>query len=169
MVTSPGQGDGKSVTAANLALTMAQEPQRRVVLMDCDFRGASVHTLFGIDSHVGLAEVLAGQVPLDDALVHLPELRLTVLPAGGTPQFPTELLGSAMMRRTLDALRSQFDRVLLDAPAALPLADAGTMAPMVDSVLLVVRAGVTLRPALDQTVNAFGEDKIAGIVLNEAQ
>jgi capsular exopolysaccharide synthesis family protein len=168
MVTSPGAGDGKSVTAANLALAMAQEIQRNVVLVDADLRAPSAHVLLGISGTPGLAEVLAGQATLDEALVYVPELHLTLLPAGATPPFPTELLGSNAMRRTLDALRTRFDRIVLDVPAVAPLADAGTVAPMADGVVMVVRAGVTKRPALDQALGAFEPNQVAGIVLNEA-
>lgn len=168
MVTSPGAREGKSVTAANLALTMAQEIHRRIVLVDCDLRGPSVHSLFGLEPSLGLAEVLSGEASLDDALIHLPELRLTVLPAGGSPQFPTELLGSTLMRRTLDALRSRFDRIVLDVPAVMPLADAGTVAPMADGILMVVRAGRTQRPVLDHAIAAFEQNKLVGVVLNDA-
>ena len=167
MVTSPGSGDGKSITAANLALTMAQEFQRRVVLVDADFRGSSVHSLFGLDPAPGLAELLAGEATLDDVLVYLPDHRLTVIPAGRTPQFPTELLGSTAMRRAVDSLRGRFDRVLFDTPAVMPLADTGTFAPMADGVLLVVRAGVTPRPALDRAIAAFDAEKVVGVVLND--
>jgi capsular exopolysaccharide synthesis family protein len=167
MVTSPGVGDGKSITAANLALTMAQEFQRRVVLVDADFRGSSVHALFGLDGAPGLSELLAGEAALDDVMVYLPDHRLTVIPAGRTPHFPTELLGSTAMRRAVDALRGRFDRVLFDTPAVLPLADAGTFAPMADGVLIVVRAGQTQRPALDRAVAAFDEEKVVGVVLND--
>jgi protein-tyrosine kinase len=160
MITSPGGNEGKSITAANLALTMAQEIQRQVVLVDADLRGPSVHALFGID-------VLAGEATLDDALVYLPDYRLTILPAGTTPRFPTELLGSAAMRRTLDTLRARFDRVLLDLPAVMPLADVGAVAPLADGVVMVVRAGATQRPALDQALSALEDSKILGLVLNE--
>jgi capsular exopolysaccharide synthesis family protein len=168
MITSPGGNEGKSVTAANLALTMAQEIQRQVVLVDADLRGPSVHALFGIDTGgPGLSDVLAGEATLDDALVYLPDYRLTVLPAGATPRFPTELLGSAAMRRTLDTLRARFDRVLLDLPAVMPLADVGTVAPLADGVVMVVRAGSTQRPALDQALASLEDSKILGVVLNE--
>ena len=167
MVTSPGIGDGKSITAANLALTMAQEFQRRVVLVDADFRGSSVHSLFGLDGAPGLSELLTGEATLEDVLVYLPDHRLTVVPAGRTPRFPTELLGSSAMRRAVDTLRGRFDRVLFDTPAVLPLADAGTFAPMADGVLMVVRAGATQRPALDRAIAAFDEDKVVGVVLND--
>jgi non-specific protein-tyrosine kinase len=167
MVTSPGAGDGKSITAANLALTMAQEFQRRVVLVDADFRGSSVHALFGLEGTPGLADLLAGEATLDEVMVYMPDLRLTVIPAGRTPHFPTELLGSTAMRRAIDALRGRFDRVLFDTPAVVPLADAGTFAPMADGVLMVVRAGLTLRPALNRAIAAFDEDKVVGVVLND--
>jgi protein-tyrosine kinase len=167
MVTSPGVGDGKSITAGNLALTMAQEFQRRVVLVDADFRGSSVHALFGLDGAPGLSELLAGEATLEDVMVYLPDHRLTVIPAGRTPHFPTELLGSTAMRRAVDTLRGRFDRVLFDTPAVLPLADAGTFAPMADGVLIVVRAGVTPRPALDRAIAAFDEEKVVGVVLND--
>ncbi|MGH9346652.1 MAG: CpsD/CapB family tyrosine-protein kinase, partial [Vicinamibacterales bacterium] len=167
MVTSPGAGDGKSITAANLALTMAQELQRRVVLVDADFRGSSLHALFGLDGAPGLAEVLTGEATLDEVMVHMPDYRLTVIPAGRTPQFPTELLGSTAMRRIVDTLRGRFDRVLFDTPAVMPLADAGTFAPMADGVLMVVRAGLTPRPALDRALSAFDEDRVLGVVLND--
>jgi protein-tyrosine kinase len=168
MITSPGGNEGKSITAANLALTMAQEIQRQVVLVDADLRGPSVHALFGLDaSGPGLSDVLAGDATLDDALVYLPDYRLMLLPAGTTPQFPTELLGSAAMRRTLDTLRARFDRVLLDLPSVMPLADVGTVAPLADGVVMVVRAGATHRPALDQALAALEDSKILGVVLNE--
>jgi capsular exopolysaccharide synthesis family protein len=167
MVTSPGAGEGKSVTVANLALAMAQEFQRRVVLVDADFRGPSLQALFGIDAGPGLAGVLAGEAALDDALVYLPDFRLTILPAGAAPEYPTEVLGSSAMRRTMDVLRTRFDRVLLDVPAVLPLADVGTVAPLADGVVMVVRTGVTQRPALDRALAALEDSRVLGVVLNE--
>ena len=167
-ITSPASGEGKSVTAANLALTMAQELQRSVVLIDGDLRTPAVHSLFATDRGPGITEVLSGEATLDEALVHLPEFRLTLLPAGAAAGYPTELLGSTSMRRLLDALASRFDRIVLDLPSALPLADVGTLAPHLDGVLMVVRAGVTQRPTLDQALGIFEEQKVLGVVLNEA-
>ena len=167
-ITSPASGEGKSVTAANLALTMAQELQRSVVLVEGDLRRPAVHSLFAIDRGPGITDVLSGEATLDEALVHLPEFRLTLLPAGGAAGYPTELLGSTSMRRLLDALASRFDRIVLDLPSALPLADVGTLAPHLDGVLMVVRAGVTQRPTLDQALGIFEEQKVLGVVLNEA-
>jgi protein-tyrosine kinase len=167
LVTSPRARDGKSITAANLALTMAQEIQRRVVLVDTDFRHSTLHSLFGLEVTPGLTDVLQGEATLDEAMVYLPDYRLTVIAAGRTPQFPTELLGSAAMRRVVDTLRGRFDRVLFDSPAVMPLADAGTFGPMADGVLMVVRAGSTQRPALNQALAAFDEERLLGVVLND--
>jgi protein-tyrosine kinase len=166
-VTSPAGREGKSVTAANLALAMAQELQRNVVLVDANLRNPGVHALFAVDGVPGFSEVLSGRATLDEALIHLPEFRLTLLPAGTPPEYPTELLGSTAMRRTLDALGSRFDRILLDLPAVTPVADVGTVAPMIDGVLMIVRAGHTQRPMLDQALAAFEQDKVLGVVLNE--
>lgn len=166
-VTSPGARDGKSVTAANLALTMAQEHQRHVVLVDGNLRSPSVHALFAVDREPGFSEVLTGAAALEDALVHIPELRLTLLPGGAVPEYPTELLGSSAMRRTLDALAERFDRIVIDLPGVTPLADVGTVAPMTDGIVMVVRAGLTQRPALEQALAAFEPDTILGVLLNE--
>ena len=168
-ITSPGVGEGKSVTAVNLALTMAQEFQRNVLLVDGDLRTPVVHSLLGIESGPGLSDVLSGTATLDQALLVLPELHLTVLTAGAVPEYPAELLGSSAMRRTMDALRTRFDRIVIDLPGLMPLADVGTVAPMVDGTLMVVRVGVTQRPALDEALAAFDEQKVLGIVLNEVQ
>jgi capsular exopolysaccharide synthesis family protein len=168
LVTSPGRGEGKSLTVANLGLTMAQDYQRRICVLDADFRAPQQHRLFGLRESPGLSDVLLGSVLLDEALIMLEEHRLTVLPAGVPPANPAELLGMTAMRRTLDTLRSRFDRILIDAPAATPLADIGVLMPLVDRVLLVVRAGFTSKPAIHDAVSAIDPAKFIGLVLNEA-
>ena len=94
LITSPQKGEGKSITAANLALTMAQELQRRVVLVEADLRKPSLQQMFGLPSGPGLAEFLAGACDLREALKFLPSHNLTVMPAGSMPANPAELLGS---------------------------------------------------------------------------
>ncbi len=129
VITSPAKGDGKSLTAANLALTMAQEFQQRVLLVDGDLRRPSIHHLFGLNDGPGLADVLMGAADLDQVLVTVPEHHLTILPAGAPPGHPAELLGSASMRRVLDTLRTRFDRILMDMPPVEPLADLSDRRP----------------------------------------
>jgi capsular exopolysaccharide synthesis family protein len=168
LVTSPQKGEGKSVTAANLALTMAQELQRHVVLVEADLRKPSVQYLFGLPPGPGLADHLAGAVELSAVMRYLPEYNLTVIPAGTSPNNPAELLGSTAMRRALDQLRTRFDRVILDTPPVLPLADVAILAPLVDGTLLVVRAGVTPKPAIENALRGFDASRLLGIVLNES-
>jgi protein-tyrosine kinase len=168
VVTSPSKGDGKSLTAANLALTMAQEFQQRVLLVDGDLRRPAVHLLFGVSDGPGLSDVLLGAAELEHALVELPDYNLTVLPAGGPPAHPAELLGSAAMRRVLETLRNRYDRVLIDMPPVAPLADLHIVAPMIDGVLMIVRAGVTSKPAIERALAGLDMTKVLGLVLNES-
>ncbi|HMD33859.1 MAG TPA: polysaccharide biosynthesis tyrosine autokinase [Vicinamibacterales bacterium] len=168
MVTSPQKGEGKSVTSANLALTMAQELQRRVVIVEADLRKPSLGHLFNLPAGPGLAEFLVGAAELKDVMKFLPDHHLTVIPAGTPPANPSELLGSTAMRRLLDQLRTRFDRVILDTPPVLPLADVAVLAPMVDGALLVVRAGYTPKPAIENALRAFDSSRLLGIVLNES-
>jgi len=168
LVTSPGRGEGKSLTAANLALTMGQDFQSRICIVDADLRHSTLHHLFGVPDAPGLADVLAGRASLADALMAIEDHPIALLPAGQIPAHPAELLGSSAMRRTLQTLRSQFDRVIIDAPAAGPLADVGILTPLVDSVLLVVHAGSTTKPAIQEAVTAIGSSKLLGVVLNGA-
>jgi capsular exopolysaccharide synthesis family protein len=167
-ITSPAKGDGKSLTAANLALTMAQEFQQRVLLIDCDLRRPSVHRLFGLSDGPGLGDVLMNVAEVDQALVALPEYHLTILPAGLPPSRPAELLGSASMRRLLDTLRTRFDRILIDVPPVAPLADLHILAPMVDGLLMIVRAGVTPKPAIERALAGLDASTVLGLVLNES-
>ena len=168
LITSPQKGEGKSITSANLALTMAQELQRRVVIVEADLRKPSMQHLFGLPAGPGLSDYLAGAAELKEVMKFLPEQNLTVIPAGMTPTNPAELLGSTAMRRLLDQLRTRFDRVILDTPPVLPLADVAVLAPMVDGALLVVRAGVTPKPAIENALRGFDSSRLIGIVLNES-
>jgi capsular exopolysaccharide synthesis family protein len=168
MLTSPGRGEGKSMTSVNLGLTMAQEFHRRVIVVDTDMRRPCVHALLGLPLSPGLSDVLLGGATLQDVMVTIPDYRLTIVPAGLPPEQPTELLGSTAMRRVLEELRSQFDRILLDAPPVGPLADVGVVGRLVDSVLLVVRAGRTPRPAIERALVEIAPSVVLGLVLNDA-
>ena len=168
LVTSPGRAEGKTMTASNLALTMAQDYQRRICLVDADLRHPQIQQLFGLPEGPGLSDVLAGRATLDQALITIDEYQLTLLPAGLAPAHPAELLGTTAMRRTLDTLRSRFDRVVVDSPSAAPLADVGILTPLVDSVLLVVRSSITSKPAIHEAVASLDGSKLLGIVLNDA-
>ena len=168
IITSPNKGDGKSLTAANLALTMAQEFQQRVLLVDGDLRRPTIHRLFGIGDVPGLSDVLMGTIGLDEAVVGIGQHHLSILPAGTVPSHPAELLGSTAMRRTLDALRTRFDRILIDMPPVAPLADVSIALGLADGLLMIVRAGVTPKPAIERALSGLDAAKVLGLVLNDA-
>jgi protein-tyrosine kinase len=166
-ITSPGKGDGKTVTALNLALTMAQEFQRRVLIVDADLRAPNVNGLLGLPPGPGLVDVLTGTSALEEALVEIPEHHLTVLRAGRTYERPAEMLGSGPMRRLVDSLRTQFDRIVVDS-APTTVADAGAVAPLSDGLLLVVRASTTTTPAISRAIATLSSSKLLGLVFNES-
>jgi capsular exopolysaccharide synthesis family protein len=165
-VTSPGAGEGRTHTAASLALSMTREFDRRVCVVDAHLRGPRLRDLFGLPDGPGLVDVLTERARLEDALVHIEELNLTVLPGGEATAQP-ELLGSIAMRRIMQALRAQFDRVVIDAPPAVPVADIALLTPFVDGLLLVIRAGSTLKPTIHEAISGINSDKLLGVVLND--
>jgi capsular exopolysaccharide synthesis family protein len=168
LVTSPRIGEGKTTTSANLALTMAQEFQQKVVLVEADLRRPALAALFGLPHGPGLVDVLVGAATLEDALTEVPGRHLFVLPAGLPAARSTELLGSSMMQRVLSSLRSRFDRIVVDTPP-VAVADTHVLAPLCDGMLVVVRAGQTPRPAVERALEGVDRSKILGLVLNEVE
>jgi len=145
-VTSALNGEGKSVTAVNLALTWARQEQMRVVLVDADLRKGSVHRWLGLEaSREGLSTVLQRDGHLNGALIKLSSVPLTVLLAGPETEHPAELLESSGMKRVLATLKAQFDVIIIDTPPVLPVADPGIIAAQTDGAVFVVRAGRTQR------------------------
>jgi succinoglycan biosynthesis transport protein ExoP len=168
LITSPRVGEGKTTTSANLALTMSREFQNKVVLVEADLRRPTLAARFGIRSEPGLVEVLAGAANLDEALVTVPGHSLVLLPAGLAAPRSTELLASSLMQRVVDDLRRRFDRVILDTPP-VTLADTHVLARIADGLIIVVRAGVTTRPAVESALAGLDRQKLLGIVLNEVE
>jgi len=172
MVTSAVNGEGKSVTAINLALTMARQESLKVLLLDADMRKSSVPKWLGLkDQSHGLSTVLSHGGELNGALVSLESPRLAVLPAGPIPDHPAELLESIAMKRLLAALKTQFDLIIVDAPPVLPVADPGIIAAQSDGVLLVVRAGRTQRKTVQQAQELLKRVKanLLGCVLTHVE
>ena len=144
VVTSGGPGDGKTTTASNLAVVIAQGG-KRVLLVDADFRRPMMHKVFGLPCDVGLSNVLIGEATLED-VVQTPEHDgkpiegLDVVVVGPRPPNPAELLDSSGMQKFLDEARERYDRVILDTPPALLVADASILAARSDGVVLVVKS-----------------------------
>ncbi|HKO11607.1 MAG TPA: polysaccharide biosynthesis tyrosine autokinase [Acidobacteriaceae bacterium] len=168
VITSPGPAEGKSTTAANLAIAFAQQGHR-VLLVDCDLRRSRVHKLFGQPQNPGLTNVLIGGTAPSDAIRPTKVDGLMILPSGALPPNPAELLGSAQMKALLDKLSESYDLLILDTPPLLAASDAAIVSRMVDGALVVVRAGRTERTALQTSVQQLTTvgARILGTVLND--
>jgi capsular exopolysaccharide synthesis family protein len=143
LVTSPSAGEGKTSTAANLAIALAQAGER-VVLVDADLRRARVAETFGLETAVGLTNVIRRQLPVTEALQGWQDT-VAVLASGPLPPNPSEILGSQSMTALVDELAAIADIVIFDAPPVLPVTDAVVLATQVDGVLVVGRHGKTQR------------------------
>jgi tyrosine-protein kinase Etk/Wzc len=168
VVTSPSPQDGKTTTAANLAVTFAQQGLR-VAILDCDLRRARLHLLFRTTREPGLTQLLLGQATEQDVLRPTAVDGLFFIPAGALPPNPSELLGGARMQELFRSLSSRFDVVLLDTPPVHVAADSLILGKMSDGVLLVLRAGHTEQDsALDAIRRLTGIGvRVVGAVLND--
>jgi tyrosine-protein kinase Etk/Wzc len=166
-VTSPGPGEGKSTTASNLAITLAQQGTA-TLLVDADLRRPLVHRAFNLVQEPGLTDVLVGGAQLREAVRPNVIPKLDVLPAGALPPNPSELLGSEPMRRLLEELRSHYETVIFDSPPALAVTDASVLGANTDAVILVIRAGETEEVAAQRALQQLRrvQARIAGTVLN---
>jgi len=167
MIASAVVGEGKTLTAANLALTLSESYQRDVLLMDADLRRPSLNTVFGLDGASGLAE---GLMSLEENKLHLHQVssHLSILPAGKPSSDPMAGLTSDRMRRLVNEAKASFDWVIIDTPPVALLTDASLLASMVDGALLVVHAGSTPYELVKRAVEAIGGERLLGVVLNRA-
>src|SRR5262249_27865631 len=142
LVTSSNASEGKSTVSVNLAIVLAQQGAR-VLLVDADLRRPVLHERMGVHAVAGLSETLSSEY-VDPAPVTIESTpNLHVLSGGPVPPFPAELLGSPRMRALLTQWRSEYDFIVMDGPPALPVTDAIVLEQLCDAVLLVARHGVT--------------------------
>jgi len=169
LLTSSEQTPDKSLTAANLAVTMAQAEQR-VLLVDCDLRQPTLHTIFGLSNEQGLTSAILDQeAPLAIQPTEVPGLSL--LPSGPLPPRPADLLGSRRMEGLLNRLRQIADIVIFDTPPVQPFTDALVLATRVDGVLLVIQAGRSRRDRVREARQKLEKVKanLLGVVLSGAR
>ena len=168
LITSGQPREGKTTTALNLAITLAQRGDR-VVLIDSDLRRPRVHRAFQLTNQSGLSSYLAGAAGLDQIVKPVARVpNLFVITAGPTPPNPAELLSSEPVTTLFDELRRQFDFVVLDSPPAITVADAMILAAHADGVILVAHGGVTTRDSLRHArkLLAAANARMLGVVLN---
>jgi capsular exopolysaccharide synthesis family protein len=168
LVTSPGPGDGKSITCANLGVVLAQA-DKTVLILDCDLRSPAQHAIFGLRSRRGLVTVLVGEDDFHRELQE-PIEGLKVLTSGPVPLNPAELLGSRGFAQLLAGAREQFDYVLLDAPPVEVVTDPVVLSTQVDGTLLVVDAQKTRQGAVRRSMRSLKsvEARILGTVMNNS-
>jgi capsular exopolysaccharide synthesis family protein len=168
MVASANAGEGKSTTAANLAVVLA-DSGKRVVLISADLRKPRLHRFFGLESEPGLSNALVGEATVWDALQAPQVENLRVMASGPVPARPTELLQSEGMGELLADLRDVSDFVIIDTSPILPVADALVLAPLVDGILLVADASITTRSAVTHTRELLDQvdAPLVGAVFND--
>jgi protein-tyrosine kinase len=169
MIASAVEKEGKTLTSSNLALTLSQSYQRRVLLVDADLRRPGIHAQFGLDNLFGLGNVLKDTIGDRKLPVHRVSPTLWVMTAGPAMQDPMSGLVSETMKQFLVDAAEQFDWILLDTPPVALLPDANLLAAMIDTALLVVSANTTPYPLALRAIEAIGPSRILGVVLNRAE
>ena len=167
VITSSGPGEGKSITCANLAVTLAQA-HKNVLVLDCDFRKPKLHRYFGLRNVWGVTDVVVGGYSLQD-VGEEPAEKLKVVPVGSIPPNPAELLDSWRFREFLAGVRGEFDHVLLDSPPVGKVSDPGILTTQCDGVLFVLDAQKTRKVSVRQSVRsleAIGANVIGTVVNN---
>lgn len=166
VITSSVPSEGKSTTAANLSIALA-DSGARVLLIDADLRSPKLADYLGIEGAIGLSDVLINRVQLADALQLWGRNRLTVLAAGSVPPNPSELLGSRAMSDLLHSLEREFDVIVIDMPPLLPVTDAALVSKMTKGALIVAAAGRTDRRELTGAVAALENvgARVSGVIL----
>jgi protein-tyrosine kinase len=170
-VTSPGAREGKSLTAINLAVSLALEVDRTVLLVDADLRSPRIHRHFGLPNGPGLSDHLISNAPLEDILIHPGIGGFVILPGGRPIVNSSEMLGSQKMMNLVQELKSRYPSriVLCDLPPVLSAADALAFSPYVDAAILVVEEGGTDSDEIKRAAEMLGSTHIIGTVLNKSR
>jgi capsular exopolysaccharide synthesis family protein len=168
VLTSSGPKEGKTTTAVNLAIVMAQTGEK-VLLLDADLRKPRVGKVFDIHEKEGLTEVLAGDRTVDEVLHKTDIKNLSAIVCGAIPPNPSELLGSHKMSELLEKLEKKFDRIIIDTAPVLAVTDAVVLSNKVDGTMVVIKAGETNRNAVLKTkeiLKSVQASRLIGVVLN---
>lgn len=169
-ITSPGAGDGKTVTSINIAAALSRGSSDRVLLVDADLRSPSIERSLGLDAggEAGLADAIADPSLALSAIVQRPShLDFAIVSAGRSLVPPHQVLRSPRLEALLGEARQQFDYVLLDTPPLAPVFDAALLSQSVDGLVIVVAAHKTPRKLLEEALNLLDPAKVLGIVFNK--
>lgn len=170
-ITSPGDGEGKTLTAVNLAISLAMESSQTVLLVDANLRNPSIHDVFGLKDCPGLADYLLDDVPVENLLVHPGIGRFVLLPGGRAIQNSTEILTSPKMLALVEEFKHRYPSriVIFDLPPLLQTADVLAFSPYTDALLLVVEEGKTSAEDVQRAFSLVKDSRpVLGTVLNKA-
>ncbi len=171
-VTSPAANEGKTLTAINLAISLAREVDNTVLLVDADLRNPSVHSYFGINPERGLSDYLTDNVPLADLLIHPSGIeRFVILPGGKPLNNSSEMLNSPKMAHLVEELKNRYHSriILFDLPPLLATADALAFSPYVDAALLVIEDSKTQADEIAHATELLKNTRLIGTVLNKSR
>ncbi len=171
VISSFTEGEGKSLTSINLAITIAKDPRQNVLLVDMDLRRPSIHSILGIDPTPGLKDHFLKGTPLADIMIHPGIKRLTILPAGGRMNNSSEIISSKRTENLIHELKHRYpDRfVIFDAPALHACTDPLVLSSYVDALLLVARSNHTTTREITSGMALLEKKKVLGIVLNDTE
>lgn len=170
MVTSAVEREGKSLTSVNLAVTLAQEIDHTILLIDADLRKPMLHEYLGIDFKYGLSDYLTKDIDISEVLIKTGIGNLILLPAGHGVDNPVEILSSEKMKSLVKEVKHRYvDRyIIIDTPPILPFADAISLGSLVDGVVFVIMEGNAQRKSIENALNLIKDRKILGVVFNNA-
>ena len=169
VITSTGSGDGKTLTALNLAWLLAQTDGVNALVIDADLRQPCAAGYLGIETNDGLSEVLTGETKLTEAIVKLKPSGLHLLPGGAAREDVAELLSGPRFSRLLEEARRLFDFVIIDAPPLGVFTDANLLINRADAAVLVVRASATRYAVVERLLEQVPRERMLGVVLNRAE
>lgn len=171
-ITSSIHSEGKTITAINLAISMANDlDNKHILLVDADLRRARLTKYLGIETKTGLAQLLSNGQTMDETFLNIGIDNLTVLPAGKIPNNPAELLGSQKLKNLIALLKSKYDYIIFDTPPVISLTDAGLLGAQTDGVVMVIQANRTQKGIIQhsQSLLKQAQAKILGCILTNIQ
>jgi len=167
LLTSSAEGDGKSLLALNLGISLAQGGRQRVLLLDSNLRKAALSAMLAIDNRPGLKNWYQANCSVLDFMCRISGHNVWAMPAGNAQVDPLELVKSARMPELLVSLSNAFDWVLIDSPPLLPLADAEVLSRICDATIMVVRHNTSTKSTLKQALERVAPTKLVGLLLND--
>lgn len=168
-ITSTRKGEGKSLTSVNLAIVMAEDTKKKILLIDGDMRKPSIHTFFNCKAEYGLIDLLMHKADIESAMIPSGIKNLALLLAGEPSKSPSDLLAASVFREIIEKIRKRFDYIIIDSPPIIPFADMNIISDVVDGILLVLRAEKTPKEMILEALKTLNKENVIGVVFNDSK